>query len=67
MKHKIIILAVLFLGGAAFFFLNATRSSNIAKESEAPGFEVRDAVTGNVLSSSDLKNKIIFVHFWASW
>ena len=67
MKHKIIILAVLFLGGAAFLLLNAPRSSNIAKESEAPGFEVRDAVNGNVLSSSDLKNKIIFVNFWASW
>jgi DsbE subfamily thiol:disulfide oxidoreductase len=66
-KHKIIILAVLLLAGAAFLFFNATRSSNIGKGSEAPGFEVRDAASGKELSSSDLKNKIIFVNFWASW
>jgi cytochrome c biogenesis protein CcmG/thiol:disulfide interchange protein DsbE len=66
-KLKVIILAVLFLAGAAFLFFNTTHSSKIVKESGAPGFEVREAVNGNRLSSSDLKNKIIFINFWASW
>ncbi len=67
MKHKVIIFALLLLAGLAFLFFNATRSSNIGKGSGAPGFEVRDAVSGKELSSSGLKNKIIFVNFWASW
>jgi thiol-disulfide isomerase/thioredoxin len=60
-------LAVFLLAGAAFLFFNATRSGNIVNESKAPGFEVKDAVSGKRVSSSDLKNKIIFVNFWASW
>lgn len=67
MKYKIIILAALLLGGAAFLFFDATRSSNIVNESKAPAFKVKDAVNGKELSSFDLKNKIIFVNFWASW
>ena len=67
MKHKIIILAALFLAGAAFLFFDTTPSKNLRKEPAAPGFEVNDAVSGKSLSSSDLKNKIIFVNFWASW
>ena len=61
------ILAALFLAGAAFLFFDITGSKNLRKEPAAPGFEVNDAVTGKKLSSSLLKGKIIFVHFWASW
>ncbi len=67
MKHKTLILAVLILAGAAFLFFGETRDSNIGKELKTPSFDVRDAVNGKRLSSSELKDKIIFVHFWASW
>ena len=60
-------MAALLLGGAAILFFNSSRSGNIVNESKAPGFEVKDAVSGREFSSSDLKNKIIFVNFWASW
>lgn len=67
MKHKIIILAVLLLAGAAFLFFDSTRSNMGKEPGGAPGFEVRDPANGKELSSSLLKNKIIFVNFWASW
>jgi DsbE subfamily thiol:disulfide oxidoreductase len=66
-KHKVIILAVLFLAGAAILFFGTNGSKQIRKEPTAPGFEVTDAVSGKALSSSDFKNKILFVNFWASW
>jgi thiol-disulfide isomerase/thioredoxin len=66
-KNKIIILAALLLGGAAFLFFHETLDNNVPKEPAAPAFEVRDAVSGKKLASNDLKNKIIFVNFWASW
>ncbi len=67
MKYKIVILAALFLAGTAFLFFDVTRNKNPEKGPVAPPFEVNDAVTGKKLSSSNLKDKIIFVHFWASW
>jgi hypothetical protein len=66
-KYKTAILAALLIAGAAFFFFNTPRGNNVQHEQMAPGFEVVDAVSGKKLSSSDLKDKIIFVHFWASW
>jgi thiol-disulfide isomerase/thioredoxin len=60
-------LVALFLAGAAFLFFDATRSGDVGKEATAPVFEVNDAVTGRRLSSHDLKEKVIFVNFWASW
>jgi len=66
-RRTIIIIAALLLGGAAFLFFDATRVNHVRKESSAPVFKVSDAISGKALSSSDLKNKIIFVNFWASW
>lgn len=33
----------------------------------APGVEVKDALTGQTLSTADLKGKVLLVNFWASW
>ena len=67
MKHKTLILAVLVLCGAAVFFFLGSRSATVKKDDRAPSFEVRDAVTGQPLSSSGLRDKVIFLNFWASW
>ncbi len=67
MKYKTIILAALLLAGAAILFFNIPGSNNSGKEPRSPGFEVEDAANGKRLSSSDLKSKVIFVNFWASW
>ncbi len=67
MKYKTIILAALLLAGAAFLFFNISGDNDGKKERTSPRFEVDDAISGRRLSSSDLKNKVIFVNFWASW
>ena len=67
MKYKTIILAALLLAGAAILFFNITGSNDVLKEQAAPSFEVEDAAGGRRLSSADLKSKVVFVNFWASW
>lgn len=67
MKYKIIILGALLLVGGAVLFFNAGPGKDLEKGPLAPTFEVSDAVSGKGLSLSHLKNKIIFVNFWASW
>jgi cytochrome c biogenesis protein CcmG/thiol:disulfide interchange protein DsbE len=64
---KTLLLTVLLLCGAAVMFFGVGRKSVVKKDNVAPSFEVRDAVTGRSLSSEVLKDKVIFVNFWASW
>jgi peroxiredoxin len=33
---------------------------------QAPTFEVRD-INGKIVSSADLKGKVVFINFWATW
>lgn len=33
----------------------------------APSFEIFERESGKVLSSTDIKGKVMFVNFWASW
>ena len=67
MKNKTLVLAVLLLCGAALFFFVTRRDTVVKKEDRAPSFEVKDAVTGQIVSTADLNDKVIFVNFWASW
>ncbi len=67
MKNKTLVLAVLLLCGAAVFFFITGRDGTVKKDDRAPSFEVKDAVTGQILSTSALNGKVIFVNFWASW
>lgn len=67
MKNKTVVLAVLLICGAAIFFLMDRRDAVIKKDDRAPSFEVKDAVTGQAVSSAGLHDKVIFVNFWASW
>jgi cytochrome c biogenesis protein CcmG/thiol:disulfide interchange protein DsbE len=66
-KNKTLVLAALLLCGAAVFFSLNRRDTVIRKDDRAPLFEVKDAATGQVLSSADLRDKVIFLNFWASW
>ncbi len=60
-------MAVLLLCGTAVFFFVTGRDTAVKKDDRAPSFEVKDAVTGQTLSTSALSDKVIFVNFWASW
>jgi DsbE subfamily thiol:disulfide oxidoreductase len=66
-KNKTLVLAVLLLCGAAVFFFVPRQDTAVKKDAAAPSFKVKDAVTGQILSSAGLGDKVIFVNFWASW
>ncbi len=57
-KHRMIGLFGLFLGAA---FLAAESGFPQARE-----FSVKD-LNGNIVSLSDLRGKVVFVNFWATW
>lgn len=67
-QKKIILLVVLIAGVAALIFTaKRTQQRIVAVENSAPDFKVTDATTGNTISSSELRGKVLFVNFWASW
>lgn len=70
MKGKFIIIALLFIAGTALviFSVNQHRTGKAVSEGlYAPEFEVMDSSSGKKLLSADLKGKVLFVNFWASW
>jgi peroxiredoxin len=69
MKHKSIILIVVIALAAAAIFLSPGKKSYktiIAVGSPAPEFELRDS-TDRLWKLSDLKGKVVFINFWATW
>lgn len=74
MDRKSIVLFVLLLIGAAAvigIIRSGTDDGNTDKHVAvglyAPSFEIVEPGSGKVLSSTDVKGKVIFVNFWASW
>jgi cytochrome c biogenesis protein CcmG/thiol:disulfide interchange protein DsbE len=71
MKGKHVILLAVLVGIAAVIAFGLKEAGNgrkvVAVGLYSPDFTVVDAKTGKMLSSSDLKGKVLFVHFWASW
>jgi cytochrome c biogenesis protein CcmG/thiol:disulfide interchange protein DsbE len=71
MKSKHVILLAVLVGIAAVIAFGLKEAGNgkkvVAVGLYSPDFTVVDAKTGKTLSSSDLKGKVLFVHFWASW
>lgn len=67
-QKKVILVVLLLLGVAAVIFTTKrTQQKIVAVESGAPEFLVTDASAGKTVSSSELKGKVVFVNFWASW
>jgi cytochrome c biogenesis protein CcmG/thiol:disulfide interchange protein DsbE len=71
MKGKHVILLAVLVGIAAVIVFGLKEAGNgrkaVAVGLYSPDFMVADATTGKTLSSSDLRGKVLFVHFWASW
>jgi peroxiredoxin len=69
MKHKgLILMAIVALCAAALFLMPETKSyKEIASVGQpAPDFNYRDS-TGKMWKLSDLKGKVVFINFWATW
>jgi len=70
-KHKKAILILVLVACAALlavFALNqGTPVNTTAVRADNPLFEVLDEAGGKKLSSADLKGKVVFLNFWASW
>jgi len=69
MKHKgLILIAIVAVCAAALFLMPGTKSyKEIASVGKpAPDFEYPDA-NGKIWRLSDLKGKVVFLNFWATW
>jgi cytochrome c biogenesis protein CcmG/thiol:disulfide interchange protein DsbE len=68
-KKNQILFIVLLLIGAAFVITvyKGGAKKEIAVGLPAPDFLVTDIVNGQRISSAELKGKVLFVNFWASW
>lgn len=71
MKGKsVILISLLFIG---VFLITYSLSRHDIKEKTvfvglyAPEIELKDAASGKKILSSELKGKVLFVNFWASW
>lgn len=68
-SKKLILLSTLIV--VAFFllftFLNRNPKHDLAVGLQAPDLDIKDEISGRKLTSGDLKNKVVFVNFWASW
>lgn len=70
MNKKLIIILALFLCGTALIFVISkenTFQKTTAVGLIAPDFEITDSLNGSKISSSELKGKVLFINFWASW
>lgn len=70
MRNRGAVLLIIFaVGIASVFFLikgNDTQTKTAAVGLEAPPFELKD-INGMTWRLSDLRGKVVLLHFWASW
>ena len=73
MKNRGLILVIILALGLGIFFLDMAREGNkkekviVAEGRPAPVFEVAATSDGAMLSSSQLRGRVVFLNFWASW
>jgi len=58
---------VVFAGMIVLFASCSEKKTEVAEGISAPMLDVRDAKTGQSIDVSQLKGKVVFVNFWASW
>lgn len=67
-KKKILLLTFIVAASFLLFSIfNSKPKHDIAVGLYAPSLEITDEMTGRKLTTGDLKNKVLFVNFWASW
>lgn len=70
MKHKTIILLIVFMAGIIAIYLLASGKESVQKKAlvgfDAPLFELKD-INDKIWKLSDLKGKVVLLNFWASW
>ncbi len=69
MKYKAIVLIIIISIGAALLFLLPEKKEYeeiAAVGKPAPEFELRDS-NGKLWKLSDLRGKVVFISFWATW
>jgi cytochrome c biogenesis protein CcmG/thiol:disulfide interchange protein DsbE len=68
-RHKGIVLAIVLLTGLVLVYFTMTRTPQgpVAVHSQAPDFEVADIASGQKVRSANLRGRVVFVNFWASW
>jgi cytochrome c biogenesis protein CcmG, thiol:disulfide interchange protein DsbE len=67
-SKKLILLSTLIVVASLLFtFISCNRKHDIAVGLQAPDLDIKDEISGRQLTSGDLKNKVVFVNFWASW
>jgi cytochrome c biogenesis protein CcmG, thiol:disulfide interchange protein DsbE len=70
LKNKSLIFIVLFIVSALVFILFSNQQANnkiAAIGLNAPEFEFLDPSSKSIVRSSDMKGKVIFLNFWATW
>ena len=67
MNSKKLILLLIFAGAVSLLFFTVTNKKTIQEEPGAPSLDIRDEISGRNIKSADLKNKVLFINFWASW
>jgi cytochrome oxidase Cu insertion factor (SCO1/SenC/PrrC family) len=67
MKNKFLLLLMVLMLAFSGCKQGAPTKSAVAVGLPAPEFSVVDMKTGKPVSSSELRGKVIFLHFWATW
>jgi peroxiredoxin len=70
MKHKSIILLIIFIAGIALTYFLSEKEETVKRKASiglsAPDFELKD-IDGKIWRLSDLKGKVVLINFWATW
>ena len=68
-KIVLLVIFVIALGALYVTFKGTpgTHENKVAVGLFAPSFEVVDNASGRKISSEELKGKVVFVNFWATW